>query len=625
MTQLFPKNRLWLGHSIAQPAFDDAGEHLVYVRSADGRRGLVRQNLRTGLAEHITAEPAPGGTIGYGGSAYALHHNMVVYASGGQLIALQLDTGAQSTITPKYEGSAAPTISPCGRFAAFVIEIEGHAEILVADTSGSALPVKLTQSPAFAGNPIFSPDGSRIAWMEWIEGRMPWEQSTLHIATFARPAAEADGPAALLPMEVRTLATPNVSYANPHWTPDGECFAYTSDESGWRSLYIAEPDGQGGERVDTGTGEIGGPDWIVGQFAVRCGAEGRRLYAIRRHRSRADLIRVTLPDRRVEVLASDWTALGDLVVHPGQPDLLAYVASSPTSPQVLVTRSGDEEIVRASTAVGLVDREVLAQGEIVEWPAADGTMVYGILYRARNGDGPRPALVMIHGGPTGEVANGWQAQAQYFASKGWHYLIVNYRGGTGSGRAYQNLLDGAWGVVDVEDARTGAEYLVGQGLADPTRLAITGGSAGGYTTMMAVTRDPDFWAAGVALFGIGNLYDSDQGTHRFESHYTSTLVGPLPETAMKWIERSPLTHVRKVKAPVQLFHGKEDKAVPYEQSVEFADAIKAQGGIVELVLYDDEGHGFQKEKNRKDYVEKMDAFLDKYVVNLQGKRPSSLS
>jgi dipeptidyl aminopeptidase/acylaminoacyl peptidase len=257
---------------------------------------------------------------------------------------------------------------------------------------------------------------------------------------------------------------------------------------------------------------------------------------------------------------------------------------------------------------------------VIEWQTRDGTMIYGVLYPAQRGSGPRPLLVSIHGGPTSEVPQGWDAQAQYFAGRGWHYLNVNYRGGTGSGRAYQDMLNGQWGVVDVEDARTGAEHLISQGLADPQRIAIIGGSAGGYTTLMALVRDPDFWTAGVSLYGIGNLYDLQLGAHRFESRYNDAVVGPLPESASRWIERSALTHVKNVKAPVLLFHGKEDKAVPYQQSVEFAEAVKAQGGIAELVLYDDEGHGFRKEHNRKDYVQRTEQFLEKYVINLQGRK-----
>lgn len=619
MYAALPANRVWLGHSISELALDDSS-HLFYIRTGDGRRNLVRQNLQSGLAEIVSAELAPSGNVGYGGGAFAVRGALLVFASGGQLFSLELATGAQKALTPKYEGLAAPTLSPCGRYVAFVIEIDQHAEILLADTAGAALPIKLSAAPAFAANPTFSVDGRRVAWMEWAVNRMPWEQSSIRIATLSRTTFDASTPPDLLPSEIATLAMPNVSFANPQWSPDGRSLAYTSDESGWRSIYVAEARGQNGARIDTGLGEIGLPDWVQGLFAVRWSHDSRSIYAVRRYRSRSQLVRVSLPERTVEELPHPWGHLGELVVSPSETGMLAYTASSATAPAVVVTRSGDTETVRASSTVGLIDGDDLAPAEVVEWQTVDGTPVYGVLTRALDEAGPRPLLVMVHGGPTSETTLSWNPQAQYFASKGWHYLAVNHRGGTGSGRAYQNLLDEAWGTVDVEDARSGAEHLIAQGLVDPARVAITGGSAGGYTTLMALVRDPDFWTAGVALYGVGNLYECRIGSHRFEARYEDTLIGPLPETAPRWVERSPLTHVRVCKAPVQLFHGKEDAAVPYQQSVEFAEAVKAQGGIAELILYDDEGHGFRKERNRKDQLEKMEAFLEKYVINLQGKR-----
>lgn len=620
MPNTLPKNRIWLSSRVSEPAFDETGQLLFSVGSGDGRSRIVRQSLATGLAETITAEPAPAATVGYGGGVFAVRGGLLAYAAKGRLVVLDLETGEQRTVTPQYEGLAAPALSPDGRFVAFVIEQDGHADVLVTDTTGEQLPVRVTRGPAFAANPTFSPDDARLAWMEWEARHMPWEQSTLQVATLARSAGDAGTPAELLPVAVETLARERVSYANPQFSPDGAHLAYTSDESGWRSLYVADGDGRGGERVETGTGEIGGPDWVQGQFAVRWGA-GETLYAVRAHRATCTLIRVRLGDRDVEELASRYAVLSQLAVHPGEPDALAYLASSPDSPDALVTRRGDEEVARASTAVGIADPAGLAPSEVVEWPAVDGTVIYGVLTRARGGEGPRPAMVVIHGGPTSEAANGWSPQAQYFAGRGWHVLAVNHRGGTGAGRAYQDMLDGAWGVVDVEDARTGAQYLVEQGLADPERLVITGGSAGGYTTLMALTQDPELWTAGVSLYGIGNLYDLKQGSHRFEASYEETTVGPLPETAARWVERSPLTHVAQVRAPVLLFHGKEDTAVPYQQSVEFAEAVRRGGGVAELVLYDDEGHGFRKEANRRDQLERMEAFLEKYVINLQGRRP----
>ncbi len=251
--------------------------------------------------------------------------------------------------------------------------------------------------------------------------------------------------------------------------------------------------------------------------------------------------------------------------------------------------------------------------------AAAGVDVFlsGPAQAGATSSGPRPLLVVIHGGPTSERGLSWDAEAQYFATRGWHYLLVNYRGSTGFGRKFQDQLKGQWGVVDVQDARSAAEHLVEQGLADPERLVIMGGSAGGYTTLMALTQDPGFWTAGISSYGIGQLYDLQAGSHRFELRYETTLIGPLPESGRLWKERSPLTHVGKLRVPVLLFHGRQDKAVPAQQSIDFAEAVRRQGGTAELVLYDDEGHGFTREANRRDQIEKIERFLDKHVLARQ--------
>ncbi len=618
------KNRIWLSHNLAEPKLDETGEHLYYIRSGDGRPSIIRQGLGTGLAEYLTTEPGPRASVGYGGGACGVRGALLVYAAEGRLVALDLRTGAQKNITPQYEGVAVPALSPCGRFVAFVAEQGGHADVLLVDTQGEQLPLRVTGSPAFAANPTFSPDGARLAWMEWEAHHMPWEQCSVRVARLATETQNAPSPAALVPLDITSLSRERVSYANPQFSLNGSQLAYTSDESGWRSLYIADADGQGGERLDTGEGELGAPDWVQGQFAVQWGQRG--LYAIRRRRGLQSLVCVSFLERECEVLQSGYTAFSQLTVQPGssadEPDVLAYTATSPTTPLTLVTRLGDEETARASGGVGPNDPAGLSRPEVIEWPTVDGTMVYGVLTRALNAEGPRPTLIMIHGGPTSERSLAWDPEAQYFAGKEWHCLQVNHRGGSGSGRVYQDMLNGAWGVVDVEDARSGGEHLIAQGLADPRRIAISGGSAGGYTTLMALVKDPEFWTVGVSLYGIGNLYELQMGSHRFEQPYNRNLIGPLPEYAERWIERSALTHVENVRAPVLLFHGKEDEAVPYAQSVEFAEAVRRRGGIAELVLYDDEGHGFRKPANRRDQLEKMEAFLEKYVINLQGRGKS---
>lgn len=614
-----PLNRLYLAHRYSEPAFGDTPDTFFYVREVDGRRSIVRQSATTGLAQTVTTEPAPAGGVSYGGGFFAVQGRVLVYAAkGGTLQGLDLETGEQWAVTPAYEGVAAPVISPCGQFVAFLAEQDGHCHVLLAEARGAALPVKVSSDPWYAFNPTFSPDGELLAWQEWNEYDMPWDEQRLVIARLAKATRASAHSYELLPVTVvNTLAKPRVSYASPQFSPDGKYLAFTSDETGWRSLWVADREGRGASRVDTGEGEIGGPDWVPGLIPVRWDTTSQSLYILRRRWSQDSLFQVAWPQNTVREIPLAYTEMTELNVQAGH---LIFVGATPTAPEAVVTLNAatNQPVARVTTGIGLLNPIALAQPEVISWETRRKMQCWGIFYPAVGEPRPRPLIVQVHGGPTSETPLTWLPQAQYFATRGWHYLLVNHRGGTGYGRAYQEMLNGQWGVVDVEDARTGAEYLIRLGHADPQRLVITGGSAGGYTTLMALTQDPDFWTAGVALYGIGNMYDLQQGSHRFEVNYEEgSLLGRLPASGAVWKDRSPLTHVKNVRRPVLLFHGQEDKAVPHQQSVDFAAAVNKQGGLAELVSYPDEGHGFVKETNRRDMVERMEKFLKKYVLALQ--------
>jgi dipeptidyl aminopeptidase/acylaminoacyl peptidase len=617
MTAPLPLDRVYLAHTLAEPAFGDSPDDLFYVKTADGRRSIVRQSAATGLASVITTEPMPKGGIGYGGGIFHVRGSCLVYAAAdGRLHQVDLLTGRQQAITPAAEGVAAPVISPCGKFVAYLCEQEAKCNVLLTELGGKALPVKLSDDPWFAFNPAFSIDGRRIAWQEWNEMDMPWDESRLQIARLARPMHDCSAAHQVFPQNVTTISKPGVSFSSPQFSPDGKSLAFTSDETGWRSLWVAGADGSNAVRLQTGEGEIGRPDWIPGLISMRWSGDSRSIYTVRRHESQDAILRVAWSEREVTALDAQWTEVSGLNILQ---DSLVFMGASGTAPPALVTFDGKgrNECVRATSAVGVIDVSSLSKPEVVSWKTVGGTTTWGILYPARiSGPAaePRPLIVFVHGGPTADKALTWDPQAQYFATRGWHYLALNYRGSTGFGRKYQDSLNGEWGVLDVQDARSGAINLIDSGRVDPKRAVIMGGSAGGYTTLMALALDPDFWAAGVSLYGIGNMYEVKQGSHRFEVNYEERLIGRLPEAGALWKERSALTHVKNVRAPVLLFHGTEDKAVPYQQSVEFAEAVRRNGGIADLVSYQGEGHGFLKEANRRDLIERIERFLTKYVL-----------
>jgi acetyl esterase/lipase len=621
-----PIERLYLAHEISEPSFGDTSAEIFYVRRADARRSIARHRLDSGFAESLTTEPRPAGGIGYGGGVFAVRGSTLVYAaSDGRIHAIDLETGVQHAVTPAYEGVAAPSFSPCGKMIAFLCEHGSRCNVIVADVDGRSLPVKVTDDPWYAFNPVFSPDGTQLAWQEWDQFDMPWDQSRLRVARLARPTEAASGCRDILPVEiVNTIARPDTSYSTPQWSPDGKRLAYVTDESGWRSVWVGGPRGENATRVETGEGEIGLPDWLPGRYSYRWSDDGTAIYAVRSRTSRDTLLRIAWPSGSVEEIASDAGDIQGLTVRGHS---LAYTAASPLQPARLVTRIADghgerpgPEVPRVSTMVGLIDRESLSKPSLVSWETTGGAACWGIFYPAVGPDAgrsPRPLLVHMHGGPTSQVPFTWVGQAQYYATRGWHYLIVNHRGGTGYGRAYQDLLRNAWGVVDLEDARTGAEHAIRALGADPKRVVITGGSAGGYATLWALTQQPDFWTAGVALCPLAHIYDAVLGAHRFERHYEESLMGRLPEAGPVWQERSPITHAHRVKAPLLLFHGMDDKAVPHQQSVDFRDAMRRHGGTVELVSYEGEGHVFAKEATRRDVLERMERFLEKHVLALQ--------
>ena len=217
----------------------------------------------------------------------------------------------------------------------------------------------------------------------------------------------------------------------------------------------------------------------------------------------------------------------------------------------------------------------------IQWTSSDGEMVYGIYSPPANGRyegiGLPPAVIYIHGGPTSAVGIGYHLDAAFFTSRGIGYLDVNYRGSTGYGRKYRDALKGNWGYVDVLDAAEGAQALIDQGLADPNKLVIKGGSAGGYTVLNALIHHPGLFKAGICSYGVSNLFTLAMDTHKFEERYTDSLVGPLPEAAEKYHEWSPVFHASQIKDAVIVFQGEDDKVVPPSQSEEIVNALRANG------------------------------------------------
>jgi dipeptidyl aminopeptidase/acylaminoacyl peptidase len=300
---------------------------------------------------------------------------------------------------------------------------------------------------------------------------------------------------------------------------------------------------------------------------------------------------------------------------------LAVLRSGARTPTELVVHEGEGLAERRTVALGPVagfEAAGLTEPEAVSWPGEDGDAVPGRLYRPLRpaaGD-PPPLIAWVHGGPTDQWPVSFQPRIAYWQDRGWAVLLVDHRGSTGYGRAFQTALHGRWGEVDVGDVASGLRAAAEKGWGDPRRLVMMGGSAGGFTVLNVLAAHPGLCAAGVDLYGVADLFTLAETTHRFEAHYLDSLVGPLPEAADQYRERSPVERAGAITAPLLILQGSDDEVVPPAQSQAIADRVRAKGGEVELHLYDGERHGWSRPETVVDELRRTEAFLRRHVLRV---------
>jgi dipeptidyl aminopeptidase/acylaminoacyl peptidase len=593
------------------------GETVVWVESRGGDGCVVARRFDDAQWD-VSGEKSVRGGVGYGGGELCVHGETAYFAaSDGRLYRVDLSEGWPTPITPDWEGGAAsPAVAPQGDRALFV-HTDGQQDCLaVVDTEGANWPQKLVTGSDFYMQPTWGPDGERIAWVEWDHPNMPWDETRLCTAEVRRAHGR------LTIAERQTLRSPEqVSLFGPTFSPDGEHLAYASDEDGWWHLYVRNMQTAETRRLTDGEVEMAGPAWVQGMRWFDWDPSGRRLLAVRNDRGRMDLMRVDLEGNAEVVEAIDeYDAIRQPAVSSS--GRVAFIGSAPDTPERIVTWApGEEERVERRSSGERIGDERLADLETTAWTVLDDGVeqeVYGNYYPPTNPDfeatGRPPAILMVHGGPTSQHPAEYEGRAQFFATRGWAVLDVNYRGSTGYGRDYRDALKGKWGEADVQDVVAGGEYLIDEGLADPERLVVMGGSAGGYTVLQSLVNHPGFFAAGISMYGISNLFSLAMDTHKFEQHYNDSLVGALPEAGDLFRERSPIFHADQIADPVGVFQGAEDKVVPKAQSDEIVESLKQRGIPHTYEVYDNEGHGWRQPETIEKFYQSVLGFLKKHVL-----------
>ena len=456
----------------------------------------------------------------------------------------------------------------------------------------------LVSGSDFYAAPRLSPDGSTLAWLAWNHPNMPWEGTELWTAAVAPDGSLVPGTGEMV------AGGTSESIGQPEWSPDGILY-FVSDRTGWWNLYRFR-NGAVEPVTPPLALEFGKPHWVFGS-ATYGFASAQCIICAYADLGAWQLAELDTTTGQLSPILVPYTEMGrtGLRVAAGQ---AVFGAGSPTEPLSMLRLDlsvdpvgGSLEILQKAGAV-TVDSGYLSAPVSVEFPTEDGLTAYAFYYPPQNRDytalaGERPPLlVKSHGGPTASASTALNLQLQYWTSRGIAVLDVNYGGSTGYGRAYRDRLRGRWGIVDVDDCVNGARHLVAQGQVDDQRLAIDGGSAGGYTTLAALTFR-DVFRAGASHYGVSDLEALAQDTHKFESRYLDGLVGPYPERQDLYRERSPINFTDQLSCPLIFFQGLEDKIVPPSQAELMFDAVRRKGLPTAYILFEGEQHGFRRAEN----------------------------
>jgi len=587
---------------LSQPRLDRNDVYWIEMRPSEkGRQVIVRRSTDGATASMNPAEfNARTRVHEYGGGDYAVHEGTVYFSnfSDQQLYRLQGLADPEPITSESTDDSV--------RYAEPIVDVarnrlicvrEDHRQrdhqavnVIAAVSLDGKGETVLVSGNDFYSSARLSPDRSQLAWLTWNHPNMPWDGCELWIGEL-----DADGSVTNHKLMAGGLLE---SIFQPEWSPDGVLY-FISDRSGWWNIYRSANSCI--ESVCAMEAEFGMPQWVFGMstyaFAsaetIVCTFAEKGLWQLATIDTRTkELSRIDTPFTDISFVQA---ASGRAVFRAGSPrDLFAIVEMD------LLTKKLN--VLKRAGHIG-IDAQYISAPQPIEFPTEDGLTAHGFYYPPRNADfegsnEKPPLLVKSHGGPTSAAVAVLALTIQYWTSRGIAILDVNYGGSTGYGRAYRERLNGNWGIVDVDDCVNGAKFLAARGDVDANRSMIDGGSAGGYTTLCALTFR-NYFKAGASYFGVSDLEALELDTHKFESRYSDGLIGPYPERRDLYVERSPIHFSDRLSCPVIFFQGLEDKVVPPNQAEMMVNALRKKGVPVAYVPFPGEQHGFRRAENIK--------------------------
>ncbi len=567
-------------------------------RPTEGGRQVIVRRSPDGAVEDVNLPPfnARSRVHEYGGGSVLVDRGTVYFSNfSDQRLYRQQPGGVPLPITSEADLRYADGVVDQRRGLIYCVR-EDHRQPgqarnelvrigLLTDTEGRVIAT----GHDFYSSPRLSTDGSRLTWLAWNHPNMPWDGTELWVGVLG-PAGDIE--------DARCIAGgPEESVFQPEWSPDGSLF-FVSDRSGWWNLYRWR-DGNS-EVVLPMQAEFGAPQWGLG-MSTYVVESPQRIVCSYVQDGRGHLATLDIASGKLSEIPLPYTRFGALYGRPGQ---VVCLAASPTESAAVILvnlDAGQHQILQRSSELTVDDR-FISVPETIRFPTTGGREAHALLYRPTNPNhsGPAaskpPLLVKSHGGPTGAAVGVLDWGIQYWTSRGFAVVDVNYGGSTGYGRAYRERLKGQWGIVDVDDCVNAALYVANRGWVDRERMAIRGGSAGGYTTLASLTFRQVF-QAGASYYGVSDLEALATDTHKFESRYLDGLVGPYPRRKDLYLARSPIHHTERLSCPLIFFQGLEDRVVPPGQTERMVEAVRAKGLPVAYLAFEGEQHGFRKAEN----------------------------
>lgn len=572
------------GRTVVEPRLSPDGALVAFVTVDDARSRIVVVDAAGGPERVIGVDPAPYPARGLGGGAFDWLPDGTGLVVAGRARGLwrQPIGGGAAELVHQVEHVAAPAVSPDGGKVAYVVDAH-HVEVLDLATGG----VERCSDADFVADPAWSGDG-RLAWIEWDVPAMAWDASRLVVD--GKVVAGGDG----------------VQVQQPRFAPQGDRLGYLTDEGGWLNLAVVDLRTNEVGRLDE-PHEHGEPTWGPGQRSWAWSPDGSEVVVCRNEGGFGALVRWRLegePELVARAVhgAVSWRGERIVAVRTG--------ARTPTQVVAYGGRGGGGR--RTTLAIGpaaLGDDAHLPEPELVEWDEVPGR-----LYRAAGQEHPPPLIVWIHGGPTDQWPVEWRPRFTYWLDRGWSILVPDHRGSTGHGRAFTQALRGRWGEADVDDVAAGIRAAAHHGWGDPARIVVMGGSAGGFTVLNVLATHPGLCAAGIDLYGVADLFALAEVDHRYEAHYLDSLVGPLPDAADAYRDRSPVNRAAAITDPLLVLQGDQDVVVPLEQSRAMVNRLTSLGRTVELHVYEGEGHGWGRAATVVDELQRTESFLERHVL-----------